>query len=179
MKKVFIALMLAVMLAFTGCGADSGNVTYSSGAVSFTASPGTVITEDDGGISISKDGLTVKLTVTDAAGYASEDAADWDRERLDLRSGAFAGTFGNSYFIYEFFKYLVPGDAFCGPPHETAVGPDGITAYASSFSGDGFCGEITETVKNGYLVTVYVLVSGPDTEPYRGDIDLILDTIEI
>lgn len=171
-------IILILMLLLSGCG-KAPAAEYSSEGLSFTAAPGTVITEEEEAVSASKGDLSVRITVTDALQYASGDAADWDRTRLDLRSGAYRETFANSWFIYEFFKYLTPDGAFCAPPSETRAGKDGLMAFTSSFSGDDFSGELTETVKNGQLITVYVLVKGTDISPFREDIDTIIGTIDV
>lgn len=177
MKRLSVILILCILFVSAGCGNE--DTVYSSDTLSFTASPGTVITEEEGCVCAQKGELSVRITTADAVKYASEDAAEWDRERLDLKSGAYAGTFGNSWFIYEFFKYMVPEDAFCAPPSETSAGADGLCAYTSAFEGDGYCGEITETVKNGTLILLYVRIEGTDPAPCRDDIDRILNSIDI
>ena len=101
-KRALASLLLTVMLMMCACAPGTSH--YDLWA-SFDCPEDMSVIETETSIKLTDDTVTILMTRRDASPYVSESASDWEKEKLDVESGAFDGNFNNILFVFEFFKY--------------------------------------------------------------------------
>lgn len=174
MKKAFFpAVMLSLVLLFCACGRD---ISHYDLWVSFDCPGDMSVTEEEGSIRAENDSVSFLILRLDAAPYVSEDASGWEKEKLDLESGAFDGNFNNTLFVYEFFKYLASEDMLISPPSQDHLGLEEVPCFCCAFTSPGSFGEMYETVRDAtlYVVVVRVRDDISNTDAYEDTVGTFL-----
>ncbi|MBQ1466693.1 MAG: hypothetical protein IIZ17_08470 [Eubacteriaceae bacterium] len=178
MRKTLIpALLLSFIIICCACGRTTSHYDM---WVSFDCDENMTVTEEEESIRAENDSVSLLILRRDATPYASEDASGWEKEKLDLESGAFDGNFNNTLFVYEFFKYLASEDMSISPPSQDRIGKDGAMCFRCPFTSPDSCGEMYETVRDGVLYVIVIRISDDisNKEKYEDTIGAFTGSIQ-
>ena len=177
-RRAAAALLLSVMLMMCSCAPA---VSHYDLWASFDCPDEMSVSETETTIRMADDTVTILITRKDASSYVSESASDWDREKLDIESGAFDGNFNNVLFVFEFFKYLAEEGSEISPPAEALLGEGDMHSFYCSFSGTGYFGYMYETVQDAvlYVIAIRVKDDVSGEELYRESIGTVTDSLRL